>query len=177
MLSSALNSERAIQVNIAIMRTFVKLRRILTTHKDLAEKLEAHGYKLKKHDEDILVIFEAIRQLMEPPPEKRKNGRTFILRSERSPKRKVLRMPRGLLGTWRWSRSATRSATTSFTMSWSSTSFLSRTGKFIGNASNAGISWRLRRPPSVVLSAITPRETLRSGSRIINGLPLIAHSL
>jgi phage regulator Rha-like protein len=68
MLSSVLNSERAIQVNIAIMRAFVKLRYILATQKELAVKLEEHGRKLNKHDEDILVIFEAIRQLMEPPP-------------------------------------------------------------------------------------------------------------
>ena len=68
MLSGILNSKKAIRVNIAIMRAFVKLRRILATHKELAEKLEKHEDKLKKHDEDILVIFEAIRQLMEPPP-------------------------------------------------------------------------------------------------------------
>ena len=70
MLSSVLNSERAIQVNIAIMRAFVKLRQILATHKELAEKLNELEGKLDKHDEDILVIFEAIRQLMEPPPAK-----------------------------------------------------------------------------------------------------------
>ena len=68
MLSGILNSKRAIQVNIAIMRAFVKLRHILATHKELAGKLEEHERKLNKHDEDILVIFEAIRQLMEPPP-------------------------------------------------------------------------------------------------------------
>ena len=70
MLSSVLNSKRAIQVNIAIMRAFVKLRQILATHKELAEKLNELEGKLDKHDEDILVIFEAIRQLMEPPPAK-----------------------------------------------------------------------------------------------------------
>ena len=70
MLSGMLNSERAIQVNIAIMRAFVKLRHILATHKELAVKLGEHERKLNKHDEDILVIFEAIRQLMEPPPAK-----------------------------------------------------------------------------------------------------------
>ena len=68
MLSSVLNSERAISINIAIMRTFAKLRHMLATHKDLAEKLDKLENKTKKHDDDILVIFEAIRQLMEPPP-------------------------------------------------------------------------------------------------------------
>jgi len=70
MLSSVLNSERAIQVNIAIMRAFSKLRQIFATHKELAGKLNELEKKLNKHDEDILVIFEAIRQLMEPPPAK-----------------------------------------------------------------------------------------------------------
>ena len=65
MLSSALNSPRAIQVNIAIIRTFVQLREILSTHKDLARKLDALE---KKYDKQFQVIFEAIRQLMIPPP-------------------------------------------------------------------------------------------------------------
>ena len=68
MLSSVLNSERAIQVNIAIMRAFVKLRGILATHKELAHKLEELEGKIEKHDMEIQAIFEAIRQLMEPPP-------------------------------------------------------------------------------------------------------------
>ena len=76
MLSSVLNSERAIQVNIAIMRAFVKLRQILSTHKELAYKLKELEARIGKHDEDIGSIFEAIRQLMAPPPEppKRKIG-------------------------------------------------------------------------------------------------------
>ena len=67
MLSSVLNSERAIEVNIAIMRAFVKLREILTAHKDLARKLEEIERKLGNHDEHFRVVFEAIRQLMLPP--------------------------------------------------------------------------------------------------------------
>jgi len=67
MLSSVLNSERAIQVNIAIMRAFVKLRQILSSHKELASKLSELEMRLEKHDEDICAIFEAIRQLMAPP--------------------------------------------------------------------------------------------------------------
>ena len=70
MLSSVLNSRRAIQVNIAIMRAFVKLRHFLATHKELADKLSELEHKFNQHDKDILVIFEAIRQLMEPPPAK-----------------------------------------------------------------------------------------------------------
>ncbi len=67
MLSTVLNSERAIQVNIAIMRAFVKLREILSTHRDLAQKLEELERKYETHDRQIKSIFEAIRQLMLPP--------------------------------------------------------------------------------------------------------------
>ncbi len=77
MLSSVLNSERAIDVNIAIMRAFVRLREILLTHKDLAAKITAlelkyknHDMKFSEYDKHIMAIFEAIRQLMAPPPEK-----------------------------------------------------------------------------------------------------------
>ena len=75
MLSSVLNSERAIQVNIAIMRAFVKLRQILSTHKELVHKLKELEKKFEKHDVEIQSIFEAIRQLMMPPePPKRRIG-------------------------------------------------------------------------------------------------------
>lgn len=75
MLSSVLNSERAIQVNIAIMRTFVKLRNILATHEDLRKKLEDLEQKFEKHDKQIKLVFDAIRQLMQPPEKpKRKIG-------------------------------------------------------------------------------------------------------
>lgn len=69
MLSSVLNSERAVQVNIVIMRAFVKIREMLSTHKELAAKLRELEHKVSKHDIDILAIFEAIRRLMAPPPE------------------------------------------------------------------------------------------------------------
>ena len=73
MLSSVLESERAVLVNVEIMRTFVKLREILATHKDLARKLEELE---KKYDEQFAVVFEAIRELMTPPepPPKRRIG-------------------------------------------------------------------------------------------------------
>ena len=67
MLSGVLNSERAIQVNIAIMRTFVKLRMILFTHKELAHKLSDLEKRIEKHDLEIHSIFEAIRHLMTIP--------------------------------------------------------------------------------------------------------------
>jgi len=76
MLSSVLNSKRAVQVNIEIMRTFVRLRKMMSTHKDLARKLDALE---KKYDAQFKVVFDAIRQLMTPPePRKRKIG--FIVK-------------------------------------------------------------------------------------------------
>jgi hypothetical protein len=72
MLSTVLNSERAIQVNIEIMRAFVRLREMIATHKDLARKLEALE---KRYDAQFKVVFDAIRELMAPPtPKKRKIG-------------------------------------------------------------------------------------------------------
>ena len=70
MLSSVLRSKRAIHVNIAIMRAFVRLKAVLSTHKELAHKLKELEGKIEKHDEDIKSIFDAIRQLMAPPPAK-----------------------------------------------------------------------------------------------------------
>jgi hypothetical protein len=72
MLSSVLNSSKAIQVNIEIIRAFVRLRQLIATHKDLARKLDALE---KKYDSQFRVVFDAIRQLMAPPePKKRKMG-------------------------------------------------------------------------------------------------------
>ena len=68
MLSTVLHSERAIQVNIAIMRAFVKLREVLLTHKELANKLEELERKYQLHESDIQAIFEVIKKLLEPPP-------------------------------------------------------------------------------------------------------------
>lgn len=69
MLSSVLRSKRAVQVNIEIMRTFVKLREILSNHKDLAKKLNNLE---KKYDEQFKVVFDAIRQLMKPEDNKKR---------------------------------------------------------------------------------------------------------
>ena len=69
MLSSVLHSRRAIQVNIEIMRAFVRLRRILASHVQLARKLDALE---KKYDSQFKVVFEAIRDLMMPPAPNRR---------------------------------------------------------------------------------------------------------
>jgi hypothetical protein len=76
MLSGVLRSRRAIQVNVEIMRTFVRLRRMLASNAQLAGKLEALE---KKYDAQFKVVFDAIRQLMTPPEaSKRKIG--FIVK-------------------------------------------------------------------------------------------------
>jgi hypothetical protein len=78
MLSSVLNSERAIEVNIQIMRAFVKLRQMLSSHADLARKLEALE---KKYDTQFRVVFDAIRALMaETKKPKRKIG--FVVKEK-----------------------------------------------------------------------------------------------
>ena len=64
MLSSVLNSRRAIQVNIQIMRTFTKIREMLATHKELKQKIEEME---KKYDYQFKVVFDTIKQLIEPP--------------------------------------------------------------------------------------------------------------
>ena len=65
MLSSVLNSERAIEVNITIMRAFVHLRRMISTRTELARKLKELEKRLEDHDDQILTIFEAIKKLIE----------------------------------------------------------------------------------------------------------------
>jgi len=64
MLSSVLRSKRAIQVNIKIMETFIKLREMLTNHKELKQKIEQLE---KKYDHQFRIVFEAIKKLLEPP--------------------------------------------------------------------------------------------------------------
>ncbi len=64
MLSSVLRSERAVEVNIAIMRTFVQLRRLMDSNRDLAQKI---GEMEEKYDGQFQIVFDAIRQLMAPP--------------------------------------------------------------------------------------------------------------
>ncbi|OGC06532.1 hypothetical protein A2526_04920 [candidate division WOR-1 bacterium RIFOXYD2_FULL_36_8] len=77
MLSSVLKSEKAVEVNIQIMRTFTKLRNILSESKELSTKLEKLEERINSHDKEIVVIFEAIRRLM-ALPEKPKTKIGFI---------------------------------------------------------------------------------------------------
>jgi hypothetical protein len=78
MLSSVLHSPRAIQVNVEIMRTFVRLRRLLASHADLAARLEALE---QKYDGQFRVVFDAIRQMMK--------GKTVPGRGSRVPGQKA----------------------------------------------------------------------------------------
>jgi len=82
MLSSVLRSKQAVGVNIQIMRTFVKLRRVLSSQKDLARKLDALE---TRYDEQFAVVFDAIRKLMEPPPLPKKRRIGFILHPDGKP--------------------------------------------------------------------------------------------
>jgi len=90
MLSGVLNSRRAVQVNVAIMRAFVQLRVLLATHAELARKLEELE---KKYDAQFRVVFDAIRQLMTPPaPPRKQIG--FEVRESRSVYRTARRAKR-----------------------------------------------------------------------------------
>ncbi len=81
MLSSVLNSESAVKMNIAIMRAFVQLRRALETNRELARKFSELERRIDKHDAEIDAILEAIRQLM-TPPEKPRREIGFHVREE-----------------------------------------------------------------------------------------------
>src|SRR2546430_7343098 len=81
MLSGVLRSKRAVTVNIAIMRAFVKLREILETNRDLAQKFAELESRVGKHDKEISAIIDAIRQLM-APPEKPKREIGFHVREQ-----------------------------------------------------------------------------------------------
>ncbi len=82
MLSSVLKSERAVKVNIAIMRAFVKLRETLETNRELAQQFAELEKRVGKHDERIDAILEAIRQLMAPPPKKPRREIGFHVREK-----------------------------------------------------------------------------------------------
>ena len=72
MLASVLNSKIAVEASVQVVRAFVRLRQILATHKELAAKLAELETRIETHDENITALFEAIRQLMEPPARPRK---------------------------------------------------------------------------------------------------------
>lgn len=69
MLSSVLNSKRAIAVNIQIIRVFTKMRQLLMTHKDILLKLEKLERKTGKHDENFKIVFDYLKELLNPPSE------------------------------------------------------------------------------------------------------------
>lgn len=72
MLSSVLGSKEAISVNIGIMRAFVAMRDMISTHAEFSRKLEQLEYRLGQHDEEIAGLFETIKQLMKIPEPKKK---------------------------------------------------------------------------------------------------------
>lgn len=82
MMASVLNSDRAVKVSVYIIKVFVKLRQMLSTYKELAVQLEELERKVGSHDRQIAVLFEAIRKLMAPPPEKTKRPIGFIVDRE-----------------------------------------------------------------------------------------------
>ena len=79
MLSSILRSQQAVQVNIAIMRAFVKMREMMISHKDLARRIDdMEG----KYDAQFKAVFDAIRRLMEPPAAPKKRSIGYIIHEE-----------------------------------------------------------------------------------------------
>lgn len=81
MLSSVLNSERAIQINVLIIKTFVRLRQLISSHKELARKVEELEKKYSKHEIEITAFFKLLKRLMEPAG------------TEEKPKRRIGFMP------------------------------------------------------------------------------------
>ena len=83
MLSSILNSDRAMKVNIQIMRVFTRLREIMLSHKDLARKIENLDRKYQDHDKKFVLVFEAIKQLLskkeEPSTDYKRTKISFIV--------------------------------------------------------------------------------------------------
>jgi hypothetical protein len=77
MAASVLNTPRAVEVSVIVVRTFIKLREMLASHKDLAGKLNALE---RKYDAQFKVVFDAIRQLMAPPPEPKGRGKIGFAR-------------------------------------------------------------------------------------------------
>jgi hypothetical protein len=83
MLSSVLNSDRAIEVNILIMRAFVRLREAMASNKEFARRLDELERRIASHDENIQTLFRAIRQLM-APRESREKKIGFQLKEKRA---------------------------------------------------------------------------------------------
>jgi hypothetical protein len=72
MLSSVLNSERAVQVNIAIMRAFVQMRELAASNRELARRLDELEKKFAGHDRQFVAVFDAIRRMVQPEEKGRK---------------------------------------------------------------------------------------------------------
>jgi len=72
MLASVLKSKQALEVSISVIEIFVKMREMLSTNKDILLKMQQMEKKLTGHDGDIKLIFEALKQLLNPPQEPRK---------------------------------------------------------------------------------------------------------
>jgi hypothetical protein len=72
MLSSVLNSKRAVQMNIIIIRAFITLREMLATHKDLAQKIERLERTQKEHGDQLASVYSIVKQLINPPEKPRK---------------------------------------------------------------------------------------------------------
>jgi len=86
MVANVLNTERAVQISVFVVRAFVKLREMLSTHKELAHKLAELERKLQNHDESIQSLVVAIRQLMRPPePETPKKRIGFLVEEAKVP--------------------------------------------------------------------------------------------
>lgn len=91
MLSSVLRSERAVQVNIEIMRTFVRLRQVLAVNAELAQRLDEMERRVGKHDEQFIQVVRAIRQLMEPPKTAKRRRIGFHVAQDEQPPGKTSR--------------------------------------------------------------------------------------
>ena len=92
MAATVLNSPRAVQVSVYVVRAFVRLRRMLAQNKELAGKLAVLERQVGEHDQKIVALFQAIRELMAPPPEPPKKKIGF--QSEAAPRAQIRRNPK-----------------------------------------------------------------------------------
>ncbi len=90
MLSSVLRSQRAVQVNVEIMRAFVRLRKILAANTELAHRLDELERRVGEHDEQFVQVIRAIRQLMEPPPTSKQRRIGFHVPSDESASQAII---------------------------------------------------------------------------------------
>jgi ORF6N domain len=79
MLSSVLRSEKAVLVNITIMRAFTRLRRLISSHKELARRIERLEKSYSKHEIEMTTVFKVLKKLMEPPPAKPNKRIGFVI--------------------------------------------------------------------------------------------------